>query len=71
MSIIIKNDAFVTEEVIQIVARERAVALSDREWKHRLAGYGYSIRDTDDGKRVLETLPHRVALCELPTELFS
>jgi hypothetical protein len=71
MSVIIKTNAFGTAEVIQIVARERAVALSDREWKHRLAGYGYSIRDMDDGKHVLETLPHRVALCELPAELFN
>ncbi|KIN74515.1 hypothetical protein [Sulfitobacter guttiformis] len=70
MTIIIKQDAFVTEEVMQIVAHERAVALSAREWKHRLAGYGYSIRDTEDGKHVLETLPHHVALCELPDELF-
>lgn len=71
MSIIINSDAFVSEEVMQLVARERAVALSAREWKHRLAGYGYSIRDTDDGKHVLEKLPHRIALCELPAELFS
>jgi hypothetical protein len=71
MTIIIKHDAFVTQEVMEIVARERAVALSDREWKHRLAGYGYCIRDTDDGKRILETLPHRVTLCELPPELFN
>ncbi|MEH6829709.1 MAG: hypothetical protein V7661_02605 [Sulfitobacter sp.] len=55
---------------MQLVAHERAVALSAREWKHRLAGYGYSIRDTDDGKHVLETLPHHVALCELPEEMF-
>ncbi|WP_299026770.1 hypothetical protein [uncultured Sulfitobacter sp.] len=71
MSIIIKQDAFIADEVMQMVARERAVALSAREWKHRLAGYGYSIRDTDDGKHVLETLPHRVALCELPAEMFN
>ena len=70
MSIIIKQDAFITDEVMQIVARERAVALSGREWKHRLAGYGYSIRDTEDGKHVLETLSYRVALCELPDDLF-
>lgn len=70
MSIIIKHDAFAADDVMQIVSRERAAALSAREWKHRLAGYGYSIRDTDDGKHVLETLPHRVALCELPEELF-
>lgn len=70
MSIIIKQDGFVTEEVMQMVTRERETALSAREWKHRLAGYGYSIRDTDDGKHVLETLPHHIALCELPAELF-
>lgn len=70
MSIMIKQDAFVADEIMQIVQRERSAALSAREWKHRLAGYGYSIRDTDDGKHVLETLPHRVELCELPEELF-
>ena len=71
MSIIIKKDAFATKEVLQIVERERAIALSDREWKHRLAGYGYSIRDTTDGQHILETLPHHVELCVLPQELFS
>jgi hypothetical protein len=71
MSIIIKQDAFVTDAVIQIVERERAAALSAREWKHRLAGYGYSIRETEDGKHMLETLPHQVVLCELPKELFN
>lgn len=71
MSIIINNNAFITDEVMQIVARERAVALSTREWKHRLKGYGYSIRDTDDGKHMLETLPHNVVVCELPGDLFN
>ncbi len=71
MSIIIKQDAFVTDEVIQIVSRERVVALSTREWKHRLKGYGYSIRDTEDGKHILETLSHHVVLCELPQKLFT
>lgn len=71
MSIIMNQDAFVTDEVMQMVTRERRVALSTREWKHRLAGYGYSIRDTTDGKHLLETLPHNVALCELPAELFN
>jgi len=70
MSVVIKQSGLVAEEVIQLVTRERVSALSAREWKHRLAGYGYSIRDTDDGKHVLETLPHHVALCELPSELF-
>jgi hypothetical protein len=70
MTFILKQDALIADEAIQVAARERASALSDREWKHRLAGYGYSIRATDDGKHVLETLPHHVALCELPEEMF-
>tara|TARA_R110002020_G_scaffold247041_2_gene460985 strand:- start:27594 stop:27809 length:216 start_codon:yes stop_codon:yes gene_type:complete len=71
MSIVIKSNALVTDEAMGIVARERAVALSTREWKHRLKGYGYSIRDTDDGRHMLETLPHHVVVCELPGELFN
>ncbi len=71
MSIIIKTDAFAAKKIIQTVERERTIALSDREWKHRLAGYGYTIRDTTDGQHVLETLPHRVELCVLPQEMFS
>lgn len=70
MSIITRHDAFATEEIMQIVTRERQIALSTREWKHRLAGYGYSIRDTEGGQHVLETLPDRVELCVLPQELF-
>ncbi len=71
MSIIIKQNPANTGAAIQIVARERAIALSAREWKHRLAGYGYGIRDTDDGRHVLETLPHHVELCVLPQEMFN
>lgn len=71
MSIIINQDAFLTDEVMQMVERERAIALSTREWKHRLAGYGYSIRDTDDGQHILEKLPHRTELCVLPDALFN
>ncbi|EEB83618.1 hypothetical protein [Roseobacter sp. GAI101] len=68
MSVIIKTDAFVTAEVLALVTRERQSALSLREWQHRLAGYGYSLRDTDQGT-VLETLPHHVKVCVLPPEL--
>lgn len=68
MPVIIKNDAFVTAEVMTLVTRERERALSVREWKHRLAGYGYSVRDTESG-HVLETLPHHVEVCTLPAEL--
>ncbi|MFT5786060.1 MAG: hypothetical protein ACI9KK_001413 [Ascidiaceihabitans sp.] len=68
MSIISNQDQFVTAQIIELVSTERAKALSKREWKHRLAGYGYGIRETDAGD-VLETLPHHVEVCTLPAKL--
>ena len=61
MSILSNQDQFATAKIIG----ERTKALSKREWKHRLAGYGYSIRETNAGD-VLETLPHHVEVCTLP-----
>ena len=68
MSIIVKQDDFAIAQVVDLIAKERAMALSRREWKHRIAGYGYSIRETDAGD-VIETLPHRVEVCALPASL--
>jgi hypothetical protein len=68
MSIISNQDQFVTAQIIELVSTERAKALSKREWKHRLAGYGFGIRETAAGD-VLETLPHHVEVCTLPAEL--
>ena len=62
------QDQFAAAHVLELVSRERSLALSHREWKHRLAGMGYGIRETDRGQ-MLETLPHHVAICELPVEL--
>ncbi len=67
MSIMINKDPFITAKVIDLVIRERQMALSAREWKHRLAGYGYAIKDTDHGQ-VVETLPHHVEVGVLPAE---
>jgi hypothetical protein len=45
-----KNSEFVdAANVLDIVAQERTKCLSVREWKHRLAGYGYNITETDAG----------------------
>lgn len=68
MSIIMNQDLFEEAKVLDIVTREREKALSRREWMHRLAGYGYSIRATDSGD-IVETLPHRVEVCVLPAHL--
>lgn len=65
MSIMMNNDPFDTSKVIDLVMREREIALSAREWKHRLAGYGYAIKDTDHGQ-IVETLPHHVVVGILP-----
>ncbi|SFS86565.1 hypothetical protein SAMN04488040_2163 [Sulfitobacter marinus] len=68
MAIITQNDAFITAEVMALITRERERALSFREWKHRLTGFGYHVRDTENG-HILETLPHHVKVCSLPPEL--
>jgi hypothetical protein len=54
-----------TIDLQEMVMRERELAVSDREWKHRLRGYGYGIRDTDEG-RVVTSLMHDRKLCSLP-----
>ncbi|PVA05994.1 hypothetical protein [Thalassorhabdomicrobium marinisediminis] len=46
------------------VMDERKHCVSDREWKFRLKGYGYALRQTPRGT-VLSTLPHGVDLCTL------
>ena len=68
MSKIVRTDPLVEAQIIDLVARERAKALSPREWKHRLAGYGYGIRATEAGTFV-ETLPHGQQICALPAHL--
>lgn len=65
MSIVHKTDPVAAAKVIDFVLRERAQSLSAREWQHRLAGYGYCIRDTEFGQ-VVETLPHHVEIGVLP-----
>lgn len=67
MTVAIKRDPFIAAQVIEFVLQERACALSAREWKHRLAGYGYAIRETNRGQ-VVETLPHHVEVAVLPVE---
>lgn len=51
--------------VLDLIQRERAQALSAREWKFRLAGYGYAITDVQ-GAQVVTTLPQGVELGVLP-----
>lgn len=51
-------------DVRDFVMRERELALSEREWMHRLRGYGYAIRDTEEG-RVVTSLTQGTHVCTL------
>ena len=65
MSVMYSKDVFRASKVVDMVLHERSIALSAREWKHRLAGYGYAVRNTAHGQ-IVETLPHRVEVAVLP-----
>ena len=58
-------DTEMTTKICEIVLHERAMSLSDREWKFRLRGYGYGIRETDHG-RIVTSLRNDAELCALP-----
>lgn len=55
-------------EILTFVLRERSLAVSEREWRHRLRGYGYAIRDTEEG-RIVTSVHRGGALCLLPGQL--
>lgn len=54
--------------VLDLIQRERAKALSQREWKFRLVGYGYAIKDVE-GAQVVTKLPQGTELGILPTHI--
>jgi len=43
-------------KIQELVMRERTLAVSEREWQHRLRGYGYGLRDSDEGRIVTSLL---------------
>ncbi|TMV04946.1 hypothetical protein FGK63_17875 [Ruegeria sediminis] len=54
--------------LLDLLQRERDKSLSAREWKFRLAGYGYAIKEVA-GAQVLTKLPQGVELGVLPAHL--
>ncbi len=68
MSMHFSADVKEARKVIDLVRDEREKALSKREWKHRLAGHGYSIAETTTGQIVTELLSGN-PVCVLPPEL--
>jgi hypothetical protein len=65
MSMVNKNESFEAETILSLVTQERSKALSPREWRHRLAGYGYGIENTTEGM-IVTKLPFGNALCMVP-----
>ncbi|PHQ84759.1 MAG: hypothetical protein COB65_04765 [Thalassobium sp.] len=58
------NNPMIIAQVRDFVMSERKSCVSDREWQHRLKGYGYDLRKTAAGT-VLTTLPHGRDVCTL------
>lgn len=57
-------EPFNTAKIRDLVLRERKLAVSDREWQHRLRGYGYGLRDSQEG-RVVTSLVRGGDICTL------
>jgi len=53
-----------TDQIRSLVLSERSKAVSDREWRHRVRGLGYAIRDDAEGLFVTSIL-RGGALCRL------
>ncbi|MEY8841266.1 hypothetical protein AB9K41_19735 [Cribrihabitans sp. XS_ASV171] len=58
----------IEDGVLDVLMREREKALSAREWKFRLAGFGYGIKEVQ-GQRIVTKLPQGTELGILPAHL--
>ena len=58
------------EKIVAFVRDQRRHAATRRQWKRRLAGFGFTIAQTADGP-VIATLPRRRPVCPLPPELLA
>ena len=57
--------AMIDAPVLELLKHERTKSLTAREWKHRLAGYGFEIRDVD-GAQILSSLTRGIDLGVVP-----
>ncbi len=57
--------AMIDAPVLDILAREKTNSLSNREWKFRLKGYSFGIKDVA-GAQVVTKLPQGIELGVLP-----
>ena len=63
----VAGETGLTAPVIDILARERRNSLTPREWRFRLAGHGYAIKDIG-GRQVVTSLIRGTELGDLPTQ---
>ncbi len=61
------QDKLGVAKVVELVTAEREKALSPREWRHRIAGYGFGLEVTKEGL-VITALPKGEQICRLPEE---
>lgn len=59
------GDSILDAPILDLLRQERKKALSPREWKFRLAGFGYGIKERD-GQQVVTRLPQGMELGLLP-----
>ena len=55
----------IESSVLSFLAEERRKAVSTREWRFRMMGYGYSVRD-EGGRQVVTKMPQGKILGVLP-----
>lgn len=57
----------IEDGILDLLRQERTKALSAREWKFRIAGFGYAIKDVR-GSQVVTKLPQGTELGVLPAQ---
>lgn len=62
------NGSVIDAGVLSLIKDERDKALSAREWKFRLRGYGYGVKDVDGGQ-MLTRLSNGTELGVLPADI--
>ncbi|WP_334312510.1 hypothetical protein [Leisingera sp. SS27] len=62
-----QNSAAIDPSVLDLIRSERQKALSPREWKFRLRGYGFAVKRVG-GTQILTRLTTGVEMGTLPPE---
>ncbi len=55
------------DEIVTFVCAQRGRVRNDRQWRRRLAAFGFAIADTDEGQMIAK-LPRNRIVCPLPQE---